>query len=217
MRIVFLGPPGAGKGTQANLLCAHWGIPKISTGDMLRAAITEGGLLGRQAKAVIDRGELLSDEIVSSLVQERVEQPDCQNGFLLDGFPRTLQQAMFLREAGIHIDAVVELQVADDVIVERMKGRLIHSASGRIYHLKSKPPKVEGLDDITGEALIARPDDQPDTVLKRLAVYHRQTEPLIDFYQTLSKDSSGTPRYYVVCGLGEVKEIKDRLLSLLGE
>ena len=215
MRIIFLGPPGAGKGTQAKLLCEHWGIPQISTGDMLRAAIAAETPLGKQAKSVIDNGELLSDEIVSSLVQERLTQADCQGGFLLDGFPRTLQQALFLKKTSICIDAVIELQVADEVIVERMKGRLVHPGSGRIYHLKSKPPKREGVDDISGEPLVSRPDDQPQTVLKRLSVYRSQTAPLIDFYKTLSNESAELLRYYVVSGLGGVKDINARLLSLL--
>lgn len=183
MRIILLGPPGAGKGTQAQTLTKAFSIPQISTGDMLRAAVKAGTPLGMQAKAVMDQGQLVSDEIIIGLVKERISAEDCANGFLFDGFPRTIPQAQALVDAGIKIDAVVELQVPDEKIVKRMSGRRVHLASGRTYHVVYNPPKVEGKDDITGEDLVIRPDDQEETVRSRLEVYHQQTEPLVKFYK----------------------------------
>ncbi|MCW8833603.1 MAG: adenylate kinase, partial [Colwellia sp.] len=179
MRIVLLGAPGAGKGTQAQFLMAKFGIPQISTGDMLRAAIKAGTELGKQAKAVMDAGQLVSDELIIGLVKERVAQEDCKAGFLLDGFPRTIPQADAMKENGINVDHVLEFDVPDEVIVERMAGRRVHSGSGRVYHLVYNPPKVEGKDDVTGDDLSIRPDDEEATVRKRLAIYHEQTKPLV--------------------------------------
>ena len=186
MRIILLGPPGAGKGTQAQTLTKEFAIPQISTGDMLRAAIKAGTELGLKAKEVMDAGKLVSDEIILGLVKERIAKDDCKNGFLFDGFPRTIPQAQALVDNGIAIDAVVELQVPDENIVKRMSGRRVHLASGRTYHIVYNPPKVEGKDDVTGEDLVIRPDDQEDTVRARLKVYHEQTEPLVAFYKKLA-------------------------------
>ena len=192
MRLILLGAPGAGKGTQAARICEHYGIPQISTGDMLRAAVKAGTPLGLAAKKIMDAGELVSDDIIIGLVKERLEKPDCKNGFLFDGFPRTIPQAEALVKAGIPIDDVVEIAVPDEVILERMSGRRVHVASGRTYHVKFNPPKVEGVDDVTGEPLIQRPDDKEETVKKRLEVYHTQTEALVGFYQILvTVDLSG--------------------------
>ena len=188
MRIILLGPPGAGKGTQAQTLTKAFSIPQISTGDMLRAAIKEGTPLGLQAKAVMDAGKLVSDEIIIGLVKERIAADDCKNGFLFDGFPRTIPQAEALVEAGIEIDGVVELQVPDEKIVKRMSGRRVHLASGRTYHIVYNPPKVEGKDDVTGEDLVIRADDEEATVRSRLEVYHNQTEPLVAFYKKLASE-----------------------------
>ena len=185
MRIILLGPPGAGKGTQAQNITKAFNIPQISTGDMLRAAIKAGTELGKQAKAVMDAGKLVSDEIILGLVKERIAKDDCKNGFLFDGFPRTIPQAQALVDNGIGIDAVVELQVPDEKIVNRMSGRRVHLASGRTYHIVYNPPKVEGKDDVTGEPLVIRPDDEESTVRNRLKVYHEQTEPLVAFYKEL--------------------------------
>jgi len=187
MRIVLLGAPGAGKGTQAQFLMAKFGIPQISTGDMLRAAIKAGTDLGKQAKAVMDAGQLVSDELIIGLVKERILEDDCKSGFLLDGFPRTIPQADAMKENGISVDHVLEFDVPDDVIVERMAGRRVHSGSGRVYHLVYNPPKVEGKDDVTGDDLSIRPDDEESTVRKRLAIYHEQTKPLVAFYQAEAK------------------------------
>ena len=196
MRIILLGPPGAGKGTQAQQIIAKYGIPQISTGDMLRAAIKAGTELGRQAKAVMDAGKLVSDDIILGLVKERIAQPDCAAGFLFDGFPRTIPQAQALVDAGIAIDAVLELQVPDEKIVKRMSGRRVHFASGRTYHIVYNPPKVEGRDDVTGEPLVIRPDDEESTVRNRLKVYHEQTEPLVAFYKDLA--AKGQTRFAAV-------------------
>ena len=182
MRIILLGAPGAGKGTQANFIMEKYGVPQISTGDMLRAAIKAGTELGKQAKAVIDAGQLVSDEIILGLIKERIAQDDCEKGFLLDGFPRTIPQADGLKEMGVDVDYVIEFDVADDVIVERMAGRRAHLPSGRTYHVVYNPPKVEGKDDVTGEDLVVRDDDKEETVRARLGVYHEQTAPLIDYY-----------------------------------
>ncbi len=213
MRIILLGPPGAGKGTQAQTLTKEFSIPQISTGDMLRAAIKAGTELGKQAKAVMDAGKLVSDEIILGLVKERIAQDDCKNGFLFDGFPRTIPQAQALVDNGISIDAVVELQVPDEKIVKRMSGRRVHLASGRTYHIVYNPPKVEGKDDVTGEDLVIRPDDQEDTVRARLKVYHEQTEPLVAFYKELS--AKGETRYVAVDGNRDVAVVADDIISSL--
>jgi adenylate kinase len=210
MRIVLLGAPGAGKGTQAQFLMAKFGIPQISTGDMLRAAIKAGTELGQQAKAVMDAGQLVSDELIIGLVKERVAQDDCAAGFLLDGFPRTIPQADAMKENGISVDHVLEFDVPDEVIVERMAGRRVHSGSGRVYHLVYNPPKVEGKDDVTGDDLNIRPDDEEATVRKRLAIYHDQTKPLVDFYQ--SEASAGNCTYLTVDGTQAVEAV-NALLS----
>ena len=196
MKIILLGAPGAGKGTQAQFIMNKFGIPQISTGDMFRAAIKAGTELGKQAKALMDEGKLVPDELTVALVKDRISQPDCANGFLLDGFPRTIPQADALKESGVKIDYVLEFDVPDEVIVERMSGRRVHQASGRSYHIVYNPPKVEGKDDVTGEDLIIRADDKPETVLDRLAVYHKQTSPLIDYYQAESKNAALISRIF---------------------
>ncbi|MBO5566926.1 MAG: adenylate kinase [Succinivibrio sp.] len=213
MRIILLGPPGAGKGTQAQNITKAFSIPQISTGDMLRAAIKAGTELGKQAKAVMDAGKLVSDDIILGLVKERIAQPDCSNGFLFDGFPRTIPQAQALVDNGIAIDAVVELQVPDEKIVKRMSGRRVHLASGRTYHIVYNPPKVEGKDDVTGEDLVIRDDDKEETVRSRLAVYHSQTEPLVKFYKELS--SKGQTDYVALDGNRDVQVIADEIISRL--
>ncbi len=210
MRIVLLGAPGAGKGTQAQFLMAKFGIPQISTGDMLRAAIKAGTELGKQAKAVMDAGQLVSDELIIGLVKERITLDDCKGGFLLDGFPRTIPQADAMKENGVSVDHVLEFDVPDEVIVERMAGRRVHSGSGRVYHLVYNPPKVEGKDDVTGDDLSIRPDDEESTVRKRLAIYHEQTKPLVDFYQSEAK--SGHCQYLTVDGTQAVEAV-NALLS----
>ncbi len=211
MRIILLGPPGAGKGTQAQNITREFSIPQISTGDMLRAAIKAGTELGLKAKAVMDSGQLVSDDIILGLVKERIAKDDCKNGFLFDGFPRTIPQAQALVDAGITIDAVVELQVPDEKIVKRMSGRRVHLASGRTYHIVYNPPKVEGKDDVTGEPLVTRPDDQEDTVRARLKVYHSQTEPLVDFYKDLA--AKGQTKYVAVDGNRDVAVISDEIFA----
>ena len=213
MRIVLLGAPGAGKGTQAQFLMAKFGIPQISTGDMLRAAIKAGSELGNKAKAVMDSGQLVSDDLIIGLVKERVAQDDCKAGFLLDGFPRTIPQADAMKENNITVDHVLEFDVPDEVIVERMAGRRVHSGSGRVYHLTYNPPKVEGKDDVTGDDLSVRPDDEETTVRKRLAIYHEQTKPLVDFYQ--AEASSGNCSYLTVDGTQAVEKVNALLSAQL--
>jgi len=213
MRIVLLGAPGAGKGTQAQFLMEKFGIPQISTGDMLRAAIKAGTELGKQAKAVMDAGQLVSDELIIGLVKERITADDCKGGFLLDGFPRTIPQADAMKENGISVDHVLEFDVPDEVIVERMAGRRVHSGSGRVYHLVYNPPKTEGKDDVTGDDLSIRPDDEEGTVRKRLAIYHEQTKPLVDFYQAEAK--SGNCSYLTVDGTQEVTQVSALLSEKL--
>ncbi|MBL0711789.1 MAG: adenylate kinase [Colwellia sp.] len=213
MRIVLLGAPGAGKGTQAQFLMAKFGIPQISTGDMLRAAIKAGTELGKQAKAVMDAGQLVSDELIIGLVKERVAEDDCKAGFLLDGFPRTIPQADAMKENDILVDHVLEFDVPDEVIVQRMAGRRVHSGSGRVYHLVYNPPKVEGKDDVTGDDLSIRPDDEESTVRKRLAIYHEQTKPLADFYQAEAK--SGNCQYLTVDGTQAVDAVNALLTEQL--
>ncbi len=213
MRIVLLGAPGAGKGTQAQFLMAKFGIPQISTGDMLRAAIKAGSELGIKAKAVMDSGQLVSDELIIGLVKERVAQDDCKAGFLLDGFPRTIPQADAMKENGIDVDHVLEFDVPDEVIVERMAGRRVHSGSGRVYHLVYNPPKVEGKDDVTGDDLSIRPDDEEATVRKRLAIYHEQTKPLVDFYQSEAK--LGNCSYLTIDGTQAVEKVNELLSAQL--
>ncbi|MFM7848714.1 MAG: adenylate kinase [Rubrivivax sp.] len=217
MRLILLGPPGAGKGTQATQICKKFGIPQISTGDMLRAAVKAGTPLGIEAKNVMDAGGLVSDDIIIGLVKERITQPDCANGFLFDGFPRTLPQADAMTAAGVNLDAVLEIDVPDSAIVERMGGRRSHVASGRTYHVKFNPPKVEGLDDVTGEPLIQRDDDKEETVAKRLSVYQAQTRPLVGYYSAwAAAGDPAAPRYAKISGLGTVDEITARALAALG-
>ena len=213
MKIILLGAPGAGKGTQAQFIMNKFGIPQISTGVMLRAAIKAGTDLGKQAKTLMDEGKLVPDDLIIALVQERVSQPDCVKGFLLDGFPRTIPQADALKTAGIHIDYVLEFDVPDEIIVERMSGRRVHLASGRTYHVVYNPPKVEGKDDITGEDLVIRPDDKKETVLERLKVYHSTTQPLVDYYQAEAK--AGNTRYFCLDGTQKVETISRELNSIL--
>jgi adenylate kinase len=214
MRIILLGGPGAGKGTQAGYITEKYGIPQISTGDMLRAAVKAGTPLGLEAKKVMDAGGLVSDDIILGLVKERIAQPDCQKGFLFDGFPRTVVQAEALKKEKIAIEAVVEIDVDDEEIIRRMSGRRVHLSSGRTYHISFNPPKVEGKDDVTGEDLIQRDDDKEETVRKRLAVYHDQTEPLIDYYTKWAEaGDAAAPRYVKVAGIGKVEEIRDRIFA----
>ena len=216
MRLILLGPPGAGKGTQANYIKEKFNIPQISTGDILRAATKAGTPLGIAAKKVMDAGNLVSDDIIIGLVKERLKDPDCSNGFLFDGFPRTIPQAQAIKDAGIQIDFVVEIDVADKEIVRRMSGRRVHPASGRTYHVVFNPPKVEGKDDITGEALVQRPDDSEDTVYKRLDVYHDQTEPLVNYYTAWAKSGDAkAPKCIKIPGVGSVTEIRDRVFAAL--
>ena len=216
MRIILLGGPGAGKGTQANFIKEKFNIPQISTGDMLRAAVKAGTPLGLEAKKIMDAGGLVSDDIILGLVKERIQQDDCANGFLLDGFPRTIPQAEAVKNEGITIDSVVEIDVDDDEIIKRMSGRRVHPASGRTYHVIFNPPKEEGKDDVTGEPLIQRDDDREETVRKRLAVYHEQTEPLIDYYTKWAESSStGAPKYIKVNGIGGVEQIRDTIFAAL--
>ena len=213
MRLILLGPPGAGKGTQAQFICENFSIPQISTGDMLRAAVRQGTELGKQAKAIMDAGGLVSDDLIINLVKERITQADCANGFLFDGFPRTIPQAEALVDAGVAIDFVLEIAVADEEIVQRMSGRLVHMESGRVYHATNNPPKQEGLDDVTGDALVQREDDKEETVRKRLGVYHEQTAPLVSFYQNLG--GANVPAYRKVEGVGSVTDIRDAALAAL--
>ena len=216
MRVILLGPPGAGKGTQAHFIREKYGIPQISTGDMLRAAVKAGTPLGLAAKQVMDAGQLVSDDIIIGLVQERLQQPDCKRGYLFDGFPRTIPQAEALKRAGVPIDYVLEIDVPDDEIIVRMSGRRVHPASGRSYHIKFNPPQAEGKDDVTGEPLIQRDDDREETVRKRLEVYRAQTRPLVDYYgRWAASGETGAPRYRRISGLGPVEEIKRRVFAAL--
>lgn len=218
MRVILLGGPGAGKGTQANYIKERYNIPQISTGDMLRAAVKAGTPLGVEAKKVMDSGGLVSDDIILGLVDERIKQDDCANGYLFDGFPRTLAQADALKDKGVKIDAVVEIDVDDSEIIKRMGGRRVHVASGRTYHVVFNPPKEEGKDDETGEALIQRDDDQEDTVRERLSVYHDQTEPLIEYYSKWSTaGGDDAPRYVKINGIGKVDEIRDAIFAGLDQ
>jgi len=216
MRLILLGAPGAGKGTQATYICQKYGIPQISTGDMLRAAVKAGSPLGVAAKKVMDSGALVGDDIIIGLVKERLAQADCAGGFLFDGFPRTIPQADAMKAAGVKLDYVLEIDVPFDAIVERMSGRRSHTASGRTYHVKFNPPKVAGVDDVTGEPLIQREDDKEETVLKRLEVYAAQTRPLVDYYANWAKaDPANAPKYRAISGMGTVDEITARALQAL--
>ena len=216
MRLILLGPPGAGKGTQAAFICKQYGIPQISTGDMLRAAVKAGTAMGLAAKKVMDSGGLVSDEIIIGLVKERITAPDCANGFLFDGFPRTLVQADAMKAAGVTLDIVLEIDVPDDAIIERMSGRRVHLASGRTYHVKFNPPKVAGKDDVSGEDLIQRADDEEATVRNRLTVYQNQTRPLVEYYASwAARGEAGAPRYARISGTGTVDDITARALAAL--
>ena len=213
MRVILLGPPGAGKGTQAQFICQKFDIPQISTGDMLRAAVKAETAMGLQVKEVMASGGLVSDEIIIGIVKERITQADCANGFLFDGFPRTIPQAEALQAASVAIDVVLEISVDDEEIVDRMSGRRMHEGSGRVYHIKFNPPKREGMDDVTGEQLVQREDDQEDTVRTRLDVYHEQTKPLVGFYQGLVE--SGGPGYICIEGVGSVDDISNNIAQAL--
>jgi len=213
MRVILLGAPGAGKGTQAQFICEKYGIPQISTGDMLRAAVKAGTPLGLKVQDIMTSGGLVSDEIIIDLVKERIQEADCANGFLFDGFPRTIPQAEALVAAGVEIDAVVEIDVADEEIVKRLSGRRVHPESGRVYHTIYNPPKVEGKDDETGEDLIQREDDSEETVRNRLGIYHDQTSPLVAFYKKFEADNAGKTRYIHVPGVGELQAITDKVLA----
>lgn len=216
MKLILLGAPGAGKGTQAAFICQQYGIPQISTGDMLRAAVKAGTPLGLQAKSVMDSGALVSDDIIIGLVKERIAEPDCAAGFLFDGFPRTIPQAEAMKQAGVMLDYVLEIDVPFDAIIERMSGRRSHPGSGRTYHVKFNPPKAEGLDDVTGEPLVQREDDKEETVKKRLQVYSEQTRPLVDYYSSWAKAEPGVaPKYRAISGTGTVEEITARALEAL--
>ncbi len=216
MRLILLGGPGAGKGTQAGFIKAKFGIPQISTGDMLRAAVKAGTPLGIAAKKVMDAGALVSDDIIIGLVKQRIQEADCANGFLFDGFPRTIPQADAMKAAGVGLDYVVEIAVDDQAIIERMSGRRVHVASGRVYHVAFNPPKTAGKDDVTGEDLIQREDDREDTVKKRLDVYHQQTEPLIGYYQTWANSGvAAAPKYMRIPGVGKMEDIRDRIFAAL--
>ena len=216
MRLILLGAPGAGKGTQATFICQKYGIPQISTGDMLRAAVKAGTPLGLEAKKVMDAGGLVSDELIINLVKDRIAQPDCANGFLFDGFPRTIPQADAMKAAGVKLDYVLEIDVPFEAIIERMSGRRSHPASGRTYHVKFNPPKVDGVDDVTGEPLVQRDDDKEETVRKRLEVYNAQTRPLVDYYRNWAKiDPAAAPKYRVISGMGTVEEITARAFAAL--
>ncbi len=217
MRLILLGGPGAGKGTQANFIKEKLGITQISTGDMLRQAVKEGTELGKEAKKYMDAGQLVPDDVIIGLVKERIKEPDCEKGFLFDGFPRTIPQAEALKEAGIKIDYVVEIAVPDEEIIKRMSGRRVHLPSGRTYHIIYNPPKVEGKDDVTGEPLVQREDDKEETVRKRLEVYHAQTEPLVEFYKKWEASGDpNAPKYIRIDGVGTVEEIKERIFKALG-
>jgi adenylate kinase len=216
MKLILLGPPGAGKGTQANFIREKFGIPQISTGDMLRAAVKAGTPLGLAAKKVMDAGQLVSDDIIIGLVQERLKQPDCAKGYLFDGFPRTIPQAEAMKKANVALDYVVEIDVPDADVIERMSGRRTHAASGRTYHVKFNPPKVDGKDDLTGEPLVQRDDDREETVKKRLEVYRSQTRPLVDYYGSWARSGDPrAPRYRKISGQGSVDEITRRVFAAL--
>ena len=216
MKLILLGAPGAGKGTQASFICERFGIPQISTGDMLRAAVKAGTPLGLEAKKVMDSGGLVSDDIIIGLVKERITQSDCKNGFLFDGFPRTIPQADAMKAAGVKLDYVLEIDVPFDAIIERMSGRRVHVASGRTYHVRFNPPKVADKDDATGEPLIQRDDDKEATVRKRLDVYDAQTRPLVDYYsQWASQDPQSAPKYRKIEGMGSVEDIKNKAIQAL--
>ena len=216
MKLILLGAPGARKGTQANFICQKYGIPQISTGDMLRAAVKAGTPLGIEAKKVMDAGGLVSDELIINLVKDRIAQPDCAKGFLFDGFPRTIPQAEAMKAAGVKLDYVLEIDVPFDAIIERMSGRRSHPASGRTYHVKFNPPKVEGVDDVTGEPLVQRDDDKEETVKKRLDVYSNQTRPLVDYYSGWAKqDPAAAPKYRAISGMGSVDDITARAFEAL--
>lgn len=216
MRIILLGGPGAGKGTQAKYICEKFNIPQISTGDMLRAAVKSGSELGIKAKSIMESGALVPDDIIIALVKERIKQADCQNGFLLDGFPRTIPQAEALIKANIALDFIIEVAVDDEEIVRRLGGRLVHLSSGRVYHKIYNPPKKDGHDDFTSEPLTQRDDDREETIRKRLQIYHQQTEPLIHFYQELSKQQvNSAPIFARIEGVGSVENIRDKLFSIL--
>ena len=218
MRLILLGAPGAGKGTQATFLCQKYSIPQISTGDMLRAAVKAGTPLGIEAKKVMDSGGLVSDDLIINLVKERIAQSDCAHGFLFDGFPRTIPQADAMKAAGVKLDYVLEIDVPFDAIIERMSGRRSHTASGRTYHVKYNPPKVEGKDDVTGEALIQRDDDKEETVRKRLEVYSAQTRPLVAYYSDWAKaEPTLAPAYRAISGMGSVEDITQRALKALAD
>jgi adenylate kinase len=216
MRLILLGAPGAGKGTQANFIKEKYNIPQISTGDMLRAAIKAGTELGLAAKKVMDAGQLVSDDIIIGLVKERLKDADCANGYLFDGFPRTIAQADAMKDSGVNIDYVLEIDVPDEMIVERMTGRRTHQPSGRVYHVKFNPPKTEGVDDVTGEPLIQRDDDQEETVKKRLAVYHNQTEVLLGYYNKWAQSGlPGAPKYRKISGVGPVDQVREAAFAAL--
>ncbi len=218
MRLILLGAPGAGKGTQATFICQKYGIPQISTGDMLRAAVKAGTPLGLQAKSVMESGALVSDDLIINLVKERIAQADCAGGFLFDGFPRTIPQADAMKTAGVKLDYVLEIDVPFDAIIERMSGRRSHPASGRTYHVKFNPPKVDGKDDVTGESLIQREDDKEETVKKRLEVYSAQTRPLVDYYSGWARnDASSAPQYRAISGMGTVEDITARAFEALSK
>jgi len=211
MRLILLGPPGAGKGTQAAFITKHYGIPQISTGDMLRAAVKAGTPLGLEAKKIMDSGALVSDELIIGLVKDRLQQPDCSKGYLFDGFPRTIPQADALKHAKVALDFVIEIEVPEQDIIERMSGRRVHPASGRSYHLTFNPPKVAEQDDLTGEPLVQREDDKEQTVRHRLTVYQNQTRPLVDYYSVWAKEDPNAPRYRKVHGVGSVQDIQARI------
>lgn len=218
MRLILLGPPGAGKGTQAQLLCDAYKLVQVSTGDMLRQAVTRGDAFAEQLRQVMDSGALVSDAIINKLVQQRVEQPDCVNGCIFDGFPRTVNQAQTMLDSGVVIDNVLEIKLADEVIIQRMSGRRVHPGSGRVYHLQHNPPKSEGLDDITGEPLVQRPDDVGDTVCERLKVYHKQTSPLVDFFSNLQPtDTRKAPAYHSIDGSQAVQQVHQEMVNILSK
>ena len=216
MRLILLGGPGAGKGTQAGYISAHFAIPQISTGDMLRAAVNAGSAIGREAKSIMDAGNLVSDALILDLVKQRIAEPDCASGFLFDGFPRTITQAQALKEQGVGLDCVVEIAVDDGEIIRRMSGRRVHVASGRTYHIEFNPPKTAGKDDITGEELIQREDDRKEVVMKRLAVYHEQTEPLITYFRSWQDSADqAAPKFISIDGIGDVERVRDDIISAL--